>query len=273
MSCKICGDIKQKIFKKKILNKYDCNYYQCISCSFIQTDEPFWLEEAYKSAITSLDIGLLARNTFLQKEIPKIIYSCFPEAKKMVDYAGGYGVFVRLMRDSGYDFYRQDDFCENIFAKNFDVNDISTKKFDLVTAFEVFEHFNNPLESISKIFDYAANLILTTELIPDDEAEIENWWYIAEETGQHISFYSSKSMEIIAKKFNKNYYQKSRTTHIFTSKKLSQHQIDCDLKEYTIKKKYWGLKTKIIEKDINIEKESLLDSDYQFIKNIINKKN
>ncbi len=267
MKCKVCNNTSQKIFEKRILNKYDCNYYQCLSCSFVQTDTPFWLEEAYESAITSLDIGLLSRNTYLQKEVPKIIYCCFPEARKMVDYAGGYGVFVRLMRDSGYDFYRQDAFCENIFAKNFDVTDIPDKKFDIATAFEVFEHFSNPLEDIAKIFDYADHLILTTELIPDETSEIENWWYIAEETGQHISFYSTKAMEIIGEKFNKNYYQKNRTTHIFTSKELSQDQINCNLKEYTIKKKYFGLKTKIIEKDINIEKESLLESDYQFIKN------
>jgi len=38
-------------------------------------------------------------------------------------------VYVRLMRDEGYNFYRQDVYCENIFAKSFDVEDLKEKKF------------------------------------------------------------------------------------------------------------------------------------------------
>lgn len=273
MNCKICNNKTEVIFSKIVLQKYNVNYYQCTNCNFVQTDEPFWLNEAYQSAITSLDIGLLYRNIHLQKEIPKILHCCFPEAKIMLDYAGGYGVFVRLMRDSGYDFYRQDDYCENIFAKNFDIENTKNETFDLVTAFEVFEHFNNPLSEISKIFKYSNNLILTTELIPDERTEIENWWYIAQETGQHIAFYSKKSMEMIAEKFNLNYYQLDRTLHIFTPETLTKQQLECEQVKYVLKKKYFGLKTKKVAKEINIDKESLLGSDYEMIKKILNSKN
>ena len=58
MTCKICNNPSEKIFDKIILQKYHSNYYQCKNCSFVQTDEPIWLEEAYSNAITTLDIGL-----------------------------------------------------------------------------------------------------------------------------------------------------------------------------------------------------------------------
>src|SRR5437870_10002677 len=114
-TCKICNNPAKKVFEKLILQKYPADYYECTSCGFMQTSEPVWIEEAYSSAITSLDIGLLGRNLQFSTEVSAIIDVCFPESKIMLDYAGGYGVFVRLMRDLGYDFYRQDPYCENIF--------------------------------------------------------------------------------------------------------------------------------------------------------------
>jgi uncharacterized Zn finger protein len=43
-NCKICGHLSQKFDVAKILNKYNVNYYCCLECGFVQTDEPYWLE-------------------------------------------------------------------------------------------------------------------------------------------------------------------------------------------------------------------------------------
>ncbi len=270
MKCKICNSQSNKIFEKKVLLKYNVAYYRCESCLFVQTEEPYWLDEAYQSAITSLDIGLPYRNIILRTELEKIIDSFFPESSTYLDFAGGYGLFVRLMRDNGFNFYRQDDYCENIFAKHFDIADIQLDKFDLVTAFEVLEHFNNPIDEITKIFNYSDTVIFTTELAPESTEEIENWWYIAQETGQHIGFFSKKSMEYIASKFKKNYYCKDGKIHVFTSKDIDEYRINYaffDIKRYE-KKNFWG---KTIHVNYYKERESLLDADFQYIKKILNK--
>ena len=260
MTCKICQNSSERIFEKVILQKYKTNYYQCSTCSFVQTGTVTWLSEAYESAITSLDIGLPYRNNNLKDEIPKIIDSCFPKAKIFLDYAGGYGLFVRLMRDKGFDFYRQDDYCDNIFANYFDVTNLKQNKFDIATAFEVFEHFDNPLEKIEQIFKFSDTLIFSTELIPDSVAAIENWWYITPETGQHLAFYSKESMRLIAEKFNKNFYSKNNSIHILTSEKLSQNQLNF---AFSKKKSFW-------KKNRSIKRTSLLQTDFDFIKNILN---
>src|SRR4051812_21742063 len=106
--CKICKGSAQKIFSKIILKKYPAEYFQCSDCGFVQTSEPLWIKEAYNNAITTLDIGLISRSVRLRHEVTPIIDACFPDAAVMLDYAGGYGAFVRLMRDSGFNFYRQD---------------------------------------------------------------------------------------------------------------------------------------------------------------------
>ncbi len=270
MICKICDSNSKEIFRKIVLLKYDVGYHQCEQCFFIQTDEPFWLSEAYGSAITSLDIGILVRNNYLVNQISKLIDSCFRESNKMLDFAGGYGIFVREMRDSGYDFYRQDIYCENLFSKYFDIDDCEDKKFDLTTAFEVLEHFNMPLEEIGEIFKFSENVIFSTELIPNN-ISLENWVYISQETGQHIAFYSKLTMEIIAKKFNKNYYCKNDNIHIFTNKILNNEQLNFYDNLVYFKSKYFGLKKRKYIKH-RVERESYQQRDYEKIKKILNQK-
>lgn len=271
MKCKICNSNTEKIFEKIILQKYQSNYHKCSNCGFVQTDEPIWLKEAYQSAITSLDIGMISRNNNLKTECIQIINSCFPEAKIFLDYAGGYGMFVRLMRDSGFDFYRQDDYCENIFANHFDIKNTQIKKFDIVTAFEVLEHFETPLTEIEKIFNFSDSVIFSTEIVPESNQEIENWWYIAQETGQHIAFYTKKSMELIAEKFNKNYYCRNHNIHVFTSKKLTNLQVDFAFNNNPKHKKYFWSKGR--RQKYEVQRESLTPSDYQYIKDLLNATN
>lgn len=267
-TCKICNSPSTKIFSKVVLKKYPADYYQCGSCGFVQTSAPVWIEEAYNSAITSLDIGLLGRNIQLRPEVTRIIDACFPEAKVMLDYAGGYGVFVRLMRDAGFNFYREDKFCENIFADHFDLKDAGRSSFDVVTAFEVFEHFVDPLPEIKKIFGFSEHVIFSTQLTPASNKEMEDWWYIAPETGQHLSFYSSSTMEVLAKQFGKYYYSKNGGLHLFTSKQLSKEQVDYAFRDMNIKPYLFGLFSK--ELKYKKHRASLLETDFQAIKNMIN---
>lgn len=265
MNCNICNQNSAPIFKNIILNKYDVDYYKCKNCGFIQTEEPFWLNEAYENAITSLDIGIIERNSILKIEVEKIINYCFIDSKIFLDYAGGYGIFTRMMRDKGFNFYHQDIYCENLFAKHFELKDMDKYFFDLVTAFEVLEHFNNPLDEIENIFKLGNNFIFTTELIPENFTK--DWMYIAPETGQHISFYTHKSLKIIADKFGFNVYSKNDFIHIFTKKQLTESQLK---NEYFITKSlFFGLiKMKKKSSPINF-KESLLQKDYDYIKSLI----
>lgn len=82
MKCKICGNKMENFDKAKILNKYDVQYYRCPNCGFICTEEAYWLDEAYSSAIASTDIGLIMRNILLTDKVSavlKIILKSPPE--------------------------------------------------------------------------------------------------------------------------------------------------------------------------------------------------
>ena len=75
IKCKICGDDSLWYDSAVILKKYKIAYFKCPHCGFIQTEEPYWLDEAYSSAITSSDIGLMQRNVLLSQRI-NILLRC-----------------------------------------------------------------------------------------------------------------------------------------------------------------------------------------------------
>ncbi|MDD2225316.1 MAG: class I SAM-dependent methyltransferase [Candidatus Shapirobacteria bacterium] len=214
MICKICKNKSNKIFTKKVFGKYDISYYKCLNCEFIQTEDPFWLEDAYSNPINISDTGLLKRNIFLSKITALIIILYFNRKKIFVDFAGGYGVFVRLMRDIGFNFFWSDLFTENIFSKGFEWDKKKEKKVEMITTFESFEHFEDPLKEVQKMLDISDNILFSTEIIPSKN--IEEWWYLGVHHGQHISFYSEKTLKIISDKFDLRLYTNNKNIHLFT---------------------------------------------------------
>lgn len=219
MNCKVCSGDVRLVFVTKVLNKYDVKYFTCNVCGYSCTENPYWLNEAYANAITSTDIGLIYRNIKLGDITENILLSHFKASGQYIDYAGGYGIFVRIMRDKGFDFYRTDPYCENLFAKGFDIQESDIKRnFNLATAFEVFEHFPDPYIGVEDILKYSETILFSTELQPNHD--LSNWWYISPHTGQHISFYTVKSLVIMAKKIGAHFYTNNKSLHIFSKSKL-----------------------------------------------------
>ena len=155
------------------------------------------------------------------KKASNIIFNIFNHEAKFLDYGGGYGLFVRLMRDLGFDFYWFDRFCTNLFAKGFDFDETKDNPYELVTAFEVFEHFINPLNEIENILKFSKNILLSTELLPENNPKPNEWWYYSLQEGQHISIYTHKALSIIADKYHLNLYSNGLSLHLLAEKKHS----------------------------------------------------
>ncbi len=234
LNCNLCNAAAREVFRAKILGKYEVPYTQCTQCGFLRAPEPFWLEESYTTAITALDIGMLKRNLELREVVAAIVRTYFDASAKFVDYGGGYGMLVRLMRDRGLDFFRQDIYAENLFAKNFDLADAGVEKFELLTAFEVFEHLEDPAAEVEKMLQLSDNILFSTELQPMASPTPETWWYILPEIGQHISFFSKESLHALAKRMGLHLSTNGKNLHLLSKRKiavpllfraLSYHQI------------------------------------------------
>ncbi|MDO9302516.1 MAG: class I SAM-dependent methyltransferase [Anaerolineales bacterium] len=214
MFCKICGHPSSAWSKALILNKHNVQYYSCSQCGFIQTEFPYWMDEAYSSAIARSDIGLIGRNIKLSSFCSSLIPMFYNSKLPFLDYGGGNGMFVRMMRDRGFEFYWRDIYASNQFAEGFEAS--QDKKFSLITAFEVFEHLPQPLETIEDMFHYSDTLVFSTRLLPRWKIAPDDWWYFTLDTGQHVSLYSRESLEWIAKKFKVRLSSNGISLHVLS---------------------------------------------------------
>ena len=224
MQCLICSGEGKEIFKGKILNKHEVCYYQCPVCGLIYTEKPYWIDEAYDSSITIYDTGIMSRNITFSMATYAILKILFENKSiRGFDWGGGYGIFVRLMRDLGYDFEWFDKYSENLVSRGFEADMKVDKKYDIMTAFEVFEHLTDPLQEIESMLK-KSDIILFSILLYDEGysyPKLDAWWYYVPEEGQHIVFYSKVTLKEIAKKFQVNYYAINNSLHIFSKKKIN----------------------------------------------------
>ncbi|TRZ56747.1 MAG: class I SAM-dependent methyltransferase [Rhodocyclaceae bacterium] len=196
--CAICDADMDRVFSATVLSRHEVNYYRCAKCGLVQTEDPYWLDEAYRDPIAASDTGLIQRNFSLAAKLASLLYFCLERKGAYLDVTGGYGMLVRLMRDIGFDFYWSDKHCENILARGFE-SAKAGREFSALTAFEVLEHVQDPLGFVSALSKEhgVRTLIFSTQTYAGDLPP-KDWWYYAFETGQHITFYQARTLATLA---------------------------------------------------------------------------
>jgi hypothetical protein len=198
--CRLCGSDSHKIFSAKVLEKYDVGYYKCIECNSIQTELPYWLDEAYFSNLSISDFGAIQRN--IHNFVTVYLISKIYKIKLVSDYGGGDGFLCRLLRDYRVNCYVTDKYASPTYAgKYFNPESVEPQ---MRVAFEVIEHFDKPVEQLREIFEGEPKIIILSTLLNDGEDK--SWWYFSFVTGQHIFLYSRLSMEYIANSFSYNFF-------------------------------------------------------------------
>jgi hypothetical protein len=194
LACRLCGHAAALCFEKTVLRRHSVGYYHCAACGLTQTTEPDWLSEAYTEAIDVRDTGLLARNQHMRDVVATFLAASGVKAEPCLDYAGGWGVFTRLMRDAGFAFHWLDPHAENLLARGFEWR-AELGRPAACTAFEVLEHFVRPLEEFRRIAAFGADWLITSTEVPPASPPAQDWWYLAPETGQHVAFYERRTLE------------------------------------------------------------------------------
>jgi hypothetical protein len=219
-SCRACGHPTAPYTTARVLNRHDVRYDRCPQCGLIQTETPHWLNEAYSEAIAGSDTGLLRRNFILAATTQSIIRSYFRPDGRFVDYGGGYGALVRLMRDAGHDFRRHDPMCANLFARGFDAAPPAQPDYELVTAFEVFEHLVQPREEMARMLAFSRNILFSTLLQPSAAPTPDTWWYYCLDTGQHVTLYTRAALEALGRAHGLRLVTDGKQLHLFTDQRI-----------------------------------------------------
>jgi hypothetical protein len=214
----LCGANTADKFRLCVLDRFDVRYFECANCRSLQTEEPYWLTEAYaKSNLAYSDTGAAQRvlvNSSFIALFAKLMGIC-----TALDFGGGDGLLCRLLRDRGLDAFTIDAIGLPSYAQPF-VGSLD-KDYDLVTAFEVVEHFPNPRVSLDQLFQRRPKfLLVSTEPYAGQGAE---WWYLAPDSGQHVFFYSEEALRWIAAHYNYNYCT-INARHIFTKTRIPRLQ-------------------------------------------------
>lgn len=113
-----------------------------------------------------------------------------------LDFGGGGGLLSELLRSEGWCSLCYDPFSEQSVARE------GLGVFDLVTAFEVFEHVVDVQGLVDELSSLLApeGVILFSTLISDGQIAPRQrltWWYAAPRNG-HISLFSRRSLSVLA---------------------------------------------------------------------------
>ncbi len=194
--CRICGQNTKKI----VDIKKDITYYRCKSCGFIYLDNKNIIDscsekkhyEKHNNGFDSLGYVKMFED-FIDVAIEPYIKSI----KTALDFGCGKGpVLAELLHRKGIEVDKYDIY---FYPKEV----YKGKKYDLITSTEVFEHIKEPIESLKLLSQYTNKngyIILMTKFPPLNKDEFLNWWYRRDIT--HISFFTPKSFEIMAKKMD-----------------------------------------------------------------------
>ena len=204
MNCSCCLQSVEYFAETLIRQQYKAEYFKCKTCGTVFVDAREWADVAYISPIADSDIGLPSRAIRNSETVSLILRFLYPQATSFLDYGSGDGLFVRIMRDRGFDFRAFDKYTTNRFAVGHDWD--GHQKVDLVTAFELFEHVSNPRELLQSLLETAPLVLISTELLPSPAPHPDEWWYYARDTGQHITFYTPRSLLALAKASDASVY-------------------------------------------------------------------
>ena len=197
-------------------------YFICDDCDFVFAPEMCsWPKQKFKDLIYNSEY-VQVDPEYLEKR-PSAnaqgIDRLFGDQKlkiKHLDFGGGNGHLSELLKTRGWNSLSYDPF------ENPEMNAEELDNFHFITAFEVFEHVPDPhamMDELSKFFSHDSLMFFTT-LLSDghiSRSKRLTWWYCAPRNG-HISLFSRKSLNLLAKRHGLNYGNIDQGTHLMFKK-------------------------------------------------------
>lgn len=170
--------------------KDNVNIFQCLDCLSIWIVPYIYRIDFYTDNTYNLFQQQENRQSYHDRFLHdyKVAKSRYSLIKKLIqpdhsiiDVGCGNGAFIKFLSDMGYSVYGIDPmkpigFTEQIFQSDFLIFNFD-RKFDVVTLFDVLEHFPNQIEVISKICNISKYLVFIDQPDPATAKDI-NWKHI-----------------------------------------------------------------------------------------------
>lgn len=195
---------------------YEVAYYECTGCRSLQTEQPYWLDQAYRTQDLTIDIGRAQRNVLNSMLCAYILeHLGVRNEEPCLDWGAAEGLYVRLMRDRGFNYFCYDKYRQPLYvSEHFSVGTPTAVAPVVLTAIDVFEHLAEPAQELAGIFALKPRIVLFTQECYNEQKD--DWWYLAPLCGQHVFFYSQAGLEWIANRFRYRYISLS-SLHAFVA--------------------------------------------------------
>jgi hypothetical protein len=175
---------------------HDVEYERCLGCGFVFAPElcahpPEWFREhVYNDDYIKADPDYAETRP---AQNARWIASQFAGVKAKIrhlDYGGGNGELAALMRGFGFDSESWDPFIDDPMPES--------RKYNLVTAFEVVEHVPDPKALRANLMRHMGNdsALLFSTLTSDHVGNHwtpREWWYAAPRNG-HVCLYTKTAL-------------------------------------------------------------------------------
>ena len=179
--------------------KFNFSYNQCLNCHLIYRDRcgllPIDLEKdqydlhendpldsGYREFLKRLTVPLVSHLMKLPKKLPGQIG---------LDYGCGPGPAINKLLQCY-------DLKVDLYDPLYFPNTLLEKNYDFITCTEVFEHFYNPHNEISKILGHLApgGVLGVMTSLYNEEIDFSTWHYKNDPT--HVAFYTRDTMQWVA---------------------------------------------------------------------------
>lgn len=191
-------------------------YHLCDGCGFCFAPEfSAWTFRDFEQRIYNGDYETVDPDYKFTRPAgnANLLAGLFSAAKiSHLDYGGGSGLLSKQLREKGWDSQTYDPYVD----RSVSVRGIGP--FDLVTAFEVFEH----VPDVNVLFDDLQTLvkvdgaIMFSTLLSDGEIGRHRpltWWYASPRNG-HISLFSAQSLRLCLNRRGFNFASASANLHV-----------------------------------------------------------
>ena len=210
-----CEELKGQFLPRAGVGVY---YALCEGCGFCFAPELYsWSQQDFATHIYNDDY-VLADPDYVEARptgnagMVVAGFGDYAAEIRHLDYGGGAGLLSKLMGEKGFDSTSYDPFV----TTGTDPATLGT--FDLITAFEVFEHASdvNALMAALSALRKPNGIILFSTMASDGQIAPNTrltWWYAAPRNG-HISLFTKASLAHLAGRYGFNFGSFNDNLHV-----------------------------------------------------------